>query len=74
MANGAARTSELETDFSLIFDSDNHGRNIRVEEEGQVAHKVKKYVTKKGVLCIIYKYCVIVQTNITQLVSKFCTG
>ena len=42
MENGAARTSQHETDFDLTFDPENHGRNIKVEEEGQIAHKVKK--------------------------------
>lgn len=41
-----SRTSEQETDFDLTFDSENHGRNIKVEVDGQVAFKVKKYVNQ----------------------------
>jgi len=42
MANGEVKYPDLPADFELTFDSENHGRNIRVVEDGHEAEKVKK--------------------------------
>lgn len=43
MENGYSRSYDVaETQNELTFDFEHHGRNVKVEEDGRVAQKLKK--------------------------------
>lgn len=43
MENGYSRAFDFtESNGELMFDQEHHGRNVKIEDEGKIAQKLKK--------------------------------